>query len=134
MLCAIVAPDDAAMLTTKRMGLLKAVKPDLRRVAMLCNKKDHGKTMRYEASAEGAKALGLMVQPLGVGEPDDFNDAFAAMDREAPDAILMVSDALTALNRKRVRLPSPIQSRAHRGNRGCTLPPTAKPPLMHATC
>ena len=109
--------DDAAMLTTKRMGLLKEIKPDLRRVAMLWNKTDHGMSMRYQASADGAKALGLIVQPLGVGEPDDFKEAFAAMDREPPDAILMVSDALTALNRKRVyeyatarRLPAIYES------------------------
>jgi putative tryptophan/tyrosine transport system substrate-binding protein len=37
-----------------------------------------------------------------VREPDDFNEAFAVMDREPPDAILMVSDSLTVLNRKRV--------------------------------
>ena len=41
-------------------------------------------------------------QALGVQEPDDFNDAFTAMDRDPPDAILMVSDSLTTLNRKRV--------------------------------
>ena len=35
-------------------------------------------------------------------EPDDFNQAFAAMSREMPDAILMVTDLLTALNRKRI--------------------------------
>ena len=35
-------------------------------------------------------------------EPDDFADAFAAMDRDLPDAILIVADALTILNRKRV--------------------------------
>ena len=35
-------------------------------------------------------------------EPDDFEQAFAAMNREKPDAILMVSDSLTMLNRKRV--------------------------------
>jgi putative tryptophan/tyrosine transport system substrate-binding protein len=40
--------------------------------------------------------------PLGVREPDDFKEAFEAMNREPPDAILMVSDALTTLNRKRV--------------------------------
>ena len=109
--------NDAAMLTTKRMGLLKAVKSNLRQVAMLWNKNDLGMSMRYQASADAAKALGLMVQPLGVGEPDDFDDAFAAMDREPPDAILMVSDALTALNRKRVyeyaaarRLPAIYES------------------------
>jgi putative ABC transport system substrate-binding protein len=37
-----------------------------------------------------------------VREPDDFNEAFATMTRDPPDAILMVSDSLTLLNRKRV--------------------------------
>jgi ABC-type uncharacterized transport system substrate-binding protein len=46
--------------------------------------------------------LGVKVQTLGVREPDDFDHAFAEMTRERPDAILMVSDALTILNRKRV--------------------------------
>jgi putative ABC transport system substrate-binding protein len=59
-------------------------------------------SLRYEASAKAAQEIGVMVQPLGVREPDDFNDAFAAMDREPPEAILMVSDSLTLLNRKRV--------------------------------
>jgi len=39
---------------------------------------------------------------LGVREPNDFEQAFAAMNSEMPDALLMVSDALTSLNRKRV--------------------------------
>jgi putative ABC transport system substrate-binding protein len=37
-----------------------------------------------------------------VREPDDFNEAFSVMDSERPDAMLMVSDSLTTLNRKRV--------------------------------
>jgi putative ABC transport system substrate-binding protein len=94
--------DDAAMLSTKRLSLLKALLPDLRRVAMLWNKQDLGMSQRYEASAKAARAIGVVVQPLGVREPDDFNDAFAAMTRDKPDAILMVSDSLTLLNRKRV--------------------------------
>jgi putative ABC transport system substrate-binding protein len=53
-------------------------------------------------SADAAKALDVSVQPLGVGEPDDFDDAFATMDRNPPDAILMVSDPLMILNRARV--------------------------------
>lgn len=94
--------DDAATLSTKRLGLLKAMLPQLRRVAMLWNKDDLGMSLRYEASAKAAKEIGVMVQPLGVREPDDFNDAFVAMDRDPPEAILMVSDSLTVLNRKRV--------------------------------
>ncbi len=94
--------DNAATLSTKRLGLLKQAVPNIRRVAMLWNKNDLGMTQRYQASAAAAQALSVTVQPLGVGEPEDFGDAFAAMDRERPDAILMVSDALTILNRKRV--------------------------------
>jgi len=109
--------DNAMSLSTKRLGLLKQAAPSIRKVAMLWNKKDLGMTLRYQASADAAKALGIIVQPLGVGEPDDFADAFTAMDRNPPDAILMVSDALTILNRKRVfdyadkhRLPAIYES------------------------
>jgi putative ABC transport system substrate-binding protein len=69
---------------------------------MLWNKDDLGMSMRYEASAKAAQSLGVTVMALGVRAPDDFNDAFAAMDRERPGAILMVSDSLTTLNRKRI--------------------------------
>jgi ABC-type uncharacterized transport system substrate-binding protein len=89
-------------LTTKRLSLLKELGPAIRRVAMLWNKDDLGMTLRYEASAKVAQVVGIMVQPLGVREPNDFDEAFAAMNREPPDAIPMVNDALTTLNRKRI--------------------------------
>jgi putative ABC transport system substrate-binding protein len=94
--------DVSAELTPKRMELLKQMAPTLKQVAMLWNAADLGMTMRYRASEIGANALGISVQPLGVREPDDFEQAFSAMDREKPDAILMVTDSLTVLNRKRV--------------------------------
>ena len=94
--------DVATTLSTKRLSLLKEMLPQLRRVAMLWNKGDRGMSLRYEASAVAARELGVIVQPLGVSEPDDFIGAFDTMDRERPDAILMVSDSLTLLNRRRV--------------------------------
>ena len=94
--------DVSAELTPKRMEFLKQMAPRLRRVAMLWNAADLGMTLRYQASETGAQALGLSVQPLGVREPDDFEQAFAAMQRERPDALLMVTDTLTILNRQRV--------------------------------
>jgi len=94
--------DDAGELSTKRLGVLKELLPQLRRVAMLWNQDDLGMSLRYKASSEAAAGLGVAVQALGVREPDDFNIAFAAMDHDRPDAILMVSDSLTVLNRKRV--------------------------------
>jgi len=94
--------DVSAEMTPKRLELLKQMAPTLRRVAVLWNADDLGMTLRYRASETGARALGISVQPLGVREPDDFNDAFTAMSRDMPDAILMVTDSLTLLNRKRV--------------------------------
>jgi putative tryptophan/tyrosine transport system substrate-binding protein len=94
--------DVSAEVTPKRLELLKQFAPGLRRVAVLWNADDLGMTLRYRASEAGAQALGVSVQPLGVREPNDFDQAFAAMDRDMPDAILMVTDALTLLNRKRV--------------------------------
>jgi putative tryptophan/tyrosine transport system substrate-binding protein len=92
----------ASELSTKRLGLLKELVPGLRQVAMLWNQDDLGMTLRYRASAQAAESLGVRVQALGVREPDDFEAAFAAMNADRPDAILMVADTLTNLNRKRV--------------------------------
>jgi putative tryptophan/tyrosine transport system substrate-binding protein len=94
--------DNAAALSTKRLALIKQAVPTLQKVAMLWNKGDLGMSMRYDASADAARSLGVVVQALGVHEPDDFNGVFEAMDRDPPDAIFMVADVLTTLNRRRV--------------------------------
>jgi putative ABC transport system substrate-binding protein len=94
--------DTAATLTTKRLSLLKQLSPKLQKVAMLWNKDDLGMTLRYQASAKVAQEIGVTVQALGVREPEDFNDAFAIMNSDMPDAVLMVDDALTEINCRRV--------------------------------
>ena len=92
----------AAELSAKRLEVLKDTFPGLRKIAMLWNADDLGMTGRYKNAEAAARTLGFEIQPLGVREPEDFAAAFAAMVRDRPDAILMVTDALTALNRKRV--------------------------------
>jgi len=89
-------------LSAKRLEILRDAVPNLRQVAMLWNAADLGMTLRYRAAETAARALGVKVQTLGVREPNDFDSAFSAMVQSRPDAILMVSDALTNLNRKRV--------------------------------
>jgi putative tryptophan/tyrosine transport system substrate-binding protein len=89
-------------LSAKRLEILKDALPNLQSVAMLWNAADLGMSMRYRAAEQAARILGVKVQTLGVREPDDFEGAFTAMTRDRPDAILMVNDALTNLNRKRV--------------------------------
>ena len=92
----------ATELSAKRLELLKETVPKLRNVALLWNTEDYGMTLRYRAADAEARILGVTVIPLGVRDPDDFKTAFAAMTRKPPDAILMVTDALTMLNRKQV--------------------------------
>ena len=82
----------AIELAPKRLELLKDMVPTLRTVAMLFNASDLGMTLRYQAAADAARTIGARVQPLGVREPEDFDEAFASMVRDPPDAILMVSD------------------------------------------
>ena len=94
--------DLAGELAPKRLAILKEASPSIRRVAMLWNRTDRAMGQRYDLSSASAGTLGLTVQPLPVQEPDDFAEAFAAMEREPPDAGFMVVDGLTGLNRKRV--------------------------------
>ena len=94
--------DVATELSTKRLSLLHEWLPQLRRIAVLWNRDDLGMSLRYAAAEKVARSMGIIVQELGVREQDDFNGVFEAMDREPPDAILMVSDQLTNLNRQRV--------------------------------
>jgi putative ABC transport system substrate-binding protein len=89
-------------LSAKRLQLLTETVPKVRKVAMLWNADDLGMSLRYRAADKAAQVLRIEVEPLGVREPDDFAAAFAAMTRDPPDAILMVTDALTVLNHKKV--------------------------------
>ena len=59
-------------------------------------------TLRYQAAEVEAKRSGMLIVPLGVHQPDDFDTAFSEMTKNLPDAILMVTDVLTILNRQRV--------------------------------
>ena len=94
--------DPAAVLSGKRLDLLKEVVPMAKQVAVLWNAGDNAMTLRYRAIERAAQVLRVRIQALGVREPDDFSDALAAMTRERPDALMMVSDALTNLNRQTV--------------------------------
>ena len=89
-------------LSGKRLEILKEAVPNLHRVAMLFTATDLGMTLRSQAAANAARELNVEVQTLGVREPNDFDEAFAEMTKVRPDAMLMVSDALTVLNRKRI--------------------------------
>ena len=94
--------DEASTLSAKRMEILKEALPKAKRISILWNTDDLAMTLRYREIDNAARVLHVTVQPLGVREPNDFATAFDAMTRERPDALFLVADALTTLNRKRV--------------------------------
>jgi putative ABC transport system substrate-binding protein len=90
-------------LSAKRLELLKETVPRLSRVAVLWNSADGGMTLRFRTIQSAAPMLGVTVRPLGVQEPSDFEQAFAAMTQERPDALFVVADVLTRFHHKRIR-------------------------------
>jgi putative ABC transport system substrate-binding protein len=94
--------DQSVELSAKRLELLKETVPKASRIAVLWNADDLGMTLRYHEVEKAARVLHVAVQPLGVREPNDFDAAFSAMTQNRPDALFLVTDALTSLNRKRV--------------------------------
>ena len=94
--------DQSVELSAKRLEYLKEAIPKAARIAVLWNADDRGMTLRYQEVEKAPQALHVAVQPLGVREPDDFDTAFTAMIHNRPDALFLVTDALTLLNRKRV--------------------------------
>jgi putative tryptophan/tyrosine transport system substrate-binding protein len=85
-------------LSAKRLELLKEAFPKLNRVAVLWNSTDFGMSLRYREVEGTAPVLRVGLQPLGIRTPADFDEAFLAMRRQRPDALLVISDPLTSSN------------------------------------
>jgi putative tryptophan/tyrosine transport system substrate-binding protein len=86
----------------KRLQLLKEVIPSLSRVAFLWNP-DNASHPAQLAEVRGAVVtLGIKLLPLAVRSSDEFDDAFAAMMRERPDAFLMTNDPFHQLSIGRI--------------------------------
>jgi putative ABC transport system substrate-binding protein len=93
--------DEAIQLSAKRMELLKEAVPPAALIAIVWNANDQGMTLRYREIEKAARTLRVDVQALGLREPEDFAAAFATMTRRRPDAMFLVADVLTTMNRKR---------------------------------
>jgi putative ABC transport system substrate-binding protein len=86
----------------KRLQLLKEVIPSLSRVAFLWNP-DNASHPAQLAELRGAVAtLGIKLLPLAVRSPDEFDNAFATMTRQRPEAFLMTADPFHQLSIGRI--------------------------------
>ena len=93
-----VAPD----LEGKRLQLLREVVPALSHVAMFINSLNpfHVSSMRQARAA--AQTLGIKLQLHDIRKSEDLDDAFAAIRKERPDAVLILADRVFLHNRERM--------------------------------
>jgi putative ABC transport system substrate-binding protein len=80
----------ATDMAVKRLELLKEALPRARRVVVIVNPKNASTVEQLGALRAAAPALGMQVQPVEVSR--EYADAFAAIARERPDAVIVPSD------------------------------------------
>jgi putative ABC transport system substrate-binding protein len=89
-------------LAGKRVELLKDIKPDLVRLAVLKNP-DHPASSPFLSEAERvAKVLGLTVRTFDARSPGDLPAAFAAMVEWRADGVITLNDGMLYSQRERV--------------------------------
>jgi ABC-type uncharacterized transport system substrate-binding protein len=87
-----------ADLAGKRLELLREVRPDFRRLAILANVGYTDSVLEMDEVQTLARNLGIEVAKLEIRRAQDIAPAFQALQRQA-DALYVVSDGLVAANR-----------------------------------
>jgi ABC-type uncharacterized transport system substrate-binding protein len=78
-----------ADLGAKTLELFRDVLPSTRRVAVLANAADPFSKPYVEQIEQGGRTLGIAVQTIMVRGADEFAAAFAAMDKERADVVMV---------------------------------------------
>ena len=90
-------------LEAKRLQLLRQLLPQSNRIAVLVNQADITNTERtLREAGDAARTLGLKIDILKASTAGELTEAFAAMEKERPDALLQGASAF--LNIRRVQL------------------------------
>ena len=116
----LLSPLDAD-LGSKRLELLRAIVPDLRRVALLWDDSSGGMVTRAQVERAG-RVLGLQIRSLKVGTGEEIEVAFQAATGEGAQALLVPLTLLTLEHRARIvelaaehRLPAMFDARPFTG-------------------
>lgn len=92
----------SADLTPKRLQLLKEAVPSIRRVAVLYNPFDPNKAEEVRQMQAPARTLGIILQPAEARELGAFETAVVGAVREGAEALFVLPDPLTQLDRRRI--------------------------------
>jgi putative tryptophan/tyrosine transport system substrate-binding protein len=93
-----IAPD----LEGKRLQLLREVVPALSHVAMFVNSLNPFHVSSMKQARAAAQAMGIKLQLHDIPKSEDLDDAFAAIRKERPDALLILADRVFLHNRQRM--------------------------------
>jgi putative ABC transport system substrate-binding protein len=89
-------------LAAKRLELLTQAFSNSARIAVLYSPGEPATALEMQQTEAAARAIGVTLQPLAVGHPDDLEQAFAAAARESADALIVFSHGFAVLNRHRI--------------------------------
>ena len=84
----------------KRLQMLKELVPTLARVAVLYNPEDANKAAEYRHMQEAAGALTLTLRAFEARTASQFAPAFAGMAEDHAQALVILTDSLTATRQK----------------------------------
>jgi putative ABC transport system substrate-binding protein len=91
--------DDA---TPKQVELLTIAVPNLSRVGLLANPDSPNFNPVLKNVRAAAQEVGLILVPAEMRSPQEASSAFATMARERVGAVIVMSDALTVMQRDRI--------------------------------
>ncbi len=92
----------ATELSAKRLELLEEIVPGANPVAMFWNDTNPGMVLRAHEAQNAADKLKLNLQSVGVHDLISFDTAFARMDNEQLNALLVLVDPFTRQHRQRI--------------------------------
>ena len=91
-----------AVLSAKRLEILKEALPGLSRVAVLWNGANPALAFAWRDTQDAARAVGITIQPQEVRDPKDIEAAIAMMAQQRPDALIVLQDALTLQHKREI--------------------------------
>src|SRR5215470_2103403 len=86
----------------KRLELLREIIPRLRRVTLVANPAHAGEHLERAYTEQYASRLGLHVDYFATRTRDELNEAFMAMGKRPPQAILLFADGFAIQNRQAI--------------------------------
>jgi putative ABC transport system substrate-binding protein len=94
--------EDSAEISSKRLQLLKDALPGITQVAVLMNPDLRSNQTEWQHLDDAARSLKVTLRRVVARQVDDFKDAFAAVDRDACDALYVASNGVNFANRRTI--------------------------------